>query len=152
MWGLECVLPQVLEEQLGRRGDAVAPLRPVLKRILADVQERLTFRAQAFIKVCKASFWRSCMLCWLQITVRGNSHAEKLLDRRDAWEPAERGNMCMSPRGRGESLTWKMLHRKLWLGFSPKRRIWTILGSCSVWLSSLRQLHLQLVLLRRIFS
>ncbi|BDA42423.1 Conserved oligomeric Golgi complex subunit 3 [Coccomyxa sp. Obi] len=41
---------EVLEEQLGRRGDAVAPLRPVLLRILADVQERLTFRAQAFIK------------------------------------------------------------------------------------------------------
>lgn len=43
-------LHQVLEEQLGRRGDAVAPLRPVLRRILADIQERLTFRAQAFIK------------------------------------------------------------------------------------------------------
>ena len=42
---------QVLDEQLGRRGDAVAPLRPVLRRILGDVQERLTFRAQAFIKV-----------------------------------------------------------------------------------------------------
>jgi len=40
-----------LEEQLGRRGDAVAPLRPVLLRTLADVQQRLTFRAQAFIKV-----------------------------------------------------------------------------------------------------
>ena len=41
---------QVLEEQLGRRGDAVAPLRPVLLRTLADVQQRLTFRVQAFIK------------------------------------------------------------------------------------------------------
>ncbi len=41
---------QVLEEQLGRRGNAVVPLRPVLLRILADIQERLTFRAQAFIK------------------------------------------------------------------------------------------------------
>ena len=29
----------------------MAPLRPVLRRILADIQERLTFRAQAFIKV-----------------------------------------------------------------------------------------------------
>ena len=29
----------------------MAPLRPVLNRILADIQERLTFRAQAFIKV-----------------------------------------------------------------------------------------------------
>lgn len=40
----------MLEEQLGRRGDAVAPLRPVLLRTLADVQQRLTFRVQAFIK------------------------------------------------------------------------------------------------------
>ena len=42
---------QVVEEQVGRRGEAVHPLRPVLHRTLADVQERLTFRAQAFIKV-----------------------------------------------------------------------------------------------------
>ncbi len=42
---------QVVEEQMGRRGEAVHPLRPVLHRTLADVQERLTFRAQAFIKV-----------------------------------------------------------------------------------------------------
>jgi hypothetical protein len=47
---------EVLEEQLGRRGDAVAPLRPVLLRTLADVQERLTFRAQAFIKEEVAGF------------------------------------------------------------------------------------------------
>lgn len=38
--------PKVLEEQLGRRGDAVAPLEPMLQRTLADIQERLTFRAQ----------------------------------------------------------------------------------------------------------
>lgn len=37
---------QVMEEQLGRRGDAVAPLEPMLQRTLADIQERLTFRAQ----------------------------------------------------------------------------------------------------------
>ena len=42
---------KVLGEQLDRRGEAVAPLRPVLQRTLADVQHRLTFRAQAFIKV-----------------------------------------------------------------------------------------------------
>lgn len=36
----------MLEEQLGRRGDAVAPLEPMLQRTLADIQERLTFRAQ----------------------------------------------------------------------------------------------------------
>ncbi len=43
--------PQVLEEQLGRRGEAVAPLRPTLVRALADVQERVTFRAHTFIRV-----------------------------------------------------------------------------------------------------
>ncbi len=42
---------QVLEEQLGRRGEAVAPLRPTLVRALADVQERVTFRAHTLIKV-----------------------------------------------------------------------------------------------------
>lgn len=42
---------QVLEEGMGRRGEAVQPLMLVLHRTLADVQERLTFRAQAFIKV-----------------------------------------------------------------------------------------------------
>ncbi|GAB4817343.1 hypothetical protein N2152v2_004389 [Parachlorella kessleri] len=41
---------EVLEEQLGRRGEAVAPLEPMLYRTLADVQERLTYRAQAFIR------------------------------------------------------------------------------------------------------
>lgn len=54
---------QVLEEQLGRRGDAVAPLRPVLLRTLADIQERLTFRAQAFIKVAiHCAHWLQCLL------------------------------------------------------------------------------------------
>lgn len=46
-----CCDMQVLEEQLAWRGGAVAPLRPALLRTLADVQHRLTFRAQAFIKV-----------------------------------------------------------------------------------------------------
>lgn len=41
---------EVLEEQLGRRGEAVAPLEPTLYRILADVQERLTYRAQTYIR------------------------------------------------------------------------------------------------------
>lgn len=52
---------QVLEEQLGRRQDAVAPLRPVLLRTLADVQQRLTFRVQAFIKA------RSLVLIYRQL-------------------------------------------------------------------------------------
>ena len=42
---------QVLEEQLERRGEAVAPLRQTLARALADVQERVTFRAHTFIRV-----------------------------------------------------------------------------------------------------
>ena len=42
---------QVLEEQLGRRGDAVAPLEPMLQRTLADIQERLTFRAQVGVPI-----------------------------------------------------------------------------------------------------
>ncbi len=41
----------MLGEQLGRRGDAVAPLRPMLSRPLADVRHRLVFRAHTFIKV-----------------------------------------------------------------------------------------------------
>lgn len=42
---------QVVEEGLARRGEAVAALLPIVVRSLADVQERLTFRTQAFIKV-----------------------------------------------------------------------------------------------------
>lgn len=40
----------MLEEEVERRGEAVAALRPFLLRTIADVQHRLTFRAQAFIK------------------------------------------------------------------------------------------------------
>lgn len=69
---------QVAEEQVGRRGVAVHPLRPVLHRTLADVQERLTFRAQAFIKVtvtvapCLPHMQQStvaflCVYAWLGI-------------------------------------------------------------------------------------
>ena len=49
--GVKALAMQVVEEGMGRRGEAMQPLRPVLHRTLADVQERLTFRAQAFIKV-----------------------------------------------------------------------------------------------------
>lgn len=41
---------EVLEEQLARRGDTCAALRPTMLRTLADVQERLTFRAQTFMR------------------------------------------------------------------------------------------------------
>lgn len=41
---------EVLEEELGRRGESVAGLKPTILRILADVQERLTFRAQTHMR------------------------------------------------------------------------------------------------------
>ncbi|TXG61719.1 hypothetical protein EZV62_013082 [Acer yangbiense] len=40
---------EVLGEQLSRRGESLAGLRPTLERILADVHERLTFRARTHI-------------------------------------------------------------------------------------------------------
>ena len=42
---------QVLEEGVRRKGEAVAAMQPVLDQTLADIQARLIFRAQAFIKV-----------------------------------------------------------------------------------------------------
>lgn len=39
----------------------MAPLRPVLLRTLADVQQRLTFRAQAYIKVAHSHLDRPCL-------------------------------------------------------------------------------------------
>lgn len=41
---------QILEEQLDRHGDAGRLLRPFVETVLADVRERLIFRAQTFIK------------------------------------------------------------------------------------------------------
>ncbi|XP_056176862.1 conserved oligomeric Golgi complex subunit 3 isoform X2 [Syzygium oleosum] len=40
---------EVLGEQISRRGELLAGLRPTLQRILADVNERLTFRARTHI-------------------------------------------------------------------------------------------------------
>ena len=54
----------MLGEQLARRGDAVAALRPALSRMLADVQHRLTFRAQTFIKVHFTLVGRPCLGLW----------------------------------------------------------------------------------------
>lgn len=47
---VEILKGEVLEEELGRRGDSVAGLKPTILRILADVQERLTFRAQTHMR------------------------------------------------------------------------------------------------------
>lgn len=41
---------EVLGEQLSRRTESLAGLRPTLQRILADVHERLTFRARTHIR------------------------------------------------------------------------------------------------------
>ncbi|XRB05978.1 conserved oligomeric Golgi complex subunit 3 [Pycnococcus provasolii] len=47
---------EVLEEQLSHRVSASAGMRPLIMRVLADVQERLTFRAQAFMREEVAAF------------------------------------------------------------------------------------------------
>ncbi|XP_042485003.1 conserved oligomeric Golgi complex subunit 3 [Macadamia integrifolia] len=41
---------EVLDEQLSRRSESLAGLRPTLHRVLADVHERLTFRARTHIR------------------------------------------------------------------------------------------------------
>lgn len=41
---------EVLGDQLNRRNESLAGLRPTLNRILADVHERLTFRARTHIR------------------------------------------------------------------------------------------------------
>ena len=51
----------------------MAPLRPVLKRILADIQERLTFRAQAFIRVWSGS--QQPRICQFDISGTGIIYA-----------------------------------------------------------------------------
>lgn len=50
---------EVLEEQLVRRGESVAGLRPTVLRILADVRERLTFRAQTHVRDEIANYFPS---------------------------------------------------------------------------------------------
>uniref|UniRef100_A0A2P2K571 Conserved oligomeric Golgi complex subunit 3 n=1 Tax=Rhizophora mucronata TaxID=61149 RepID=A0A2P2K571_RHIMU len=50
---------EVLGEQLGRRSESLAGLRPTLERILADVHERLTFRARTHIRDEIANFFPS---------------------------------------------------------------------------------------------
>lgn len=53
-FGLENPQPQttlqVLQEQLARRGEAAAPMRPLIARMRADVQGRLAFKGQALIR------------------------------------------------------------------------------------------------------
>ncbi|KAL3677978.1 hypothetical protein R1sor_020934 [Riccia sorocarpa] len=53
---IDILKTEVLEEQVGRRGDSVAGLRPTILRILGDVEERLTFRAQTYMRDEIANF------------------------------------------------------------------------------------------------
>ncbi|KAM0061722.1 putative oligomeric Golgi complex, subunit 3, cullin repeat-like-containing domain superfamily [Helianthus debilis subsp. tardiflorus] len=41
---------EVIGEQLSRRGESLAGIRPTLDRVLADIHERLTFRARTHIR------------------------------------------------------------------------------------------------------
>jgi len=54
---------QVLGDQLAKRGSGAEALRPMLMRILADVQERLIYRCQAFIKECVIAYAPSPQVC-----------------------------------------------------------------------------------------
>lgn len=47
---VEIVRGEILEDQIIRRGKLLACLRPLTESILSDIQERLTYRAQAYIK------------------------------------------------------------------------------------------------------
>lgn len=54
---------EVLGEQLSRKSESLAGLRPSLERILADIHERLTFRARTYIRdeVCYCLCVLSCI-------------------------------------------------------------------------------------------
>ena len=66
---------EVLGEQLSRRGESLAGLRPTLQRILADIHERLTFCARTHIReevflsklifILLCSFWLKLNLAWI---------------------------------------------------------------------------------------
>lgn len=57
---------EVLGEQLSRRGESLAGLRPTLERILADIHERLTFCARTYIReevsLAKTDFFTTAFL------------------------------------------------------------------------------------------
>lgn len=90
---------QVLEEQLGRRGDAVVPLRPVLLRTLADVQQRLTFRVQAFIKARLPTLHAAGLV---DLGVFCSVHVRTLLTwycncKQHAWQPGSASDLRRVP-------------------------------------------------------
>lgn len=47
---VEIVKGEVLDDQISRKGKPVSCLRPLVEATLSDVQERLTYRAQTYIK------------------------------------------------------------------------------------------------------
>lgn len=66
---------EVLGEQLSRRSESLAGLRPTLHRILADVHERLTFRARTYIRdevgldSSGFSLPSFCLICFMYFAV-----------------------------------------------------------------------------------
>lgn len=69
---------EVLGEQLSRRSESLAGLRPTLERILADVHERLTFRARTHIRdeVCLL-LMRACMYMFVCVHLMNQWEAIK---------------------------------------------------------------------------
>uniref|UniRef100_A0A0D6R7B6 Conserved oligomeric Golgi complex subunit 3 n=1 Tax=Araucaria cunninghamii TaxID=56994 RepID=A0A0D6R7B6_ARACU len=94
---------EVLEEQLVRRGESVAGLRPTVLRILADVHERLTFRAQTHVRDEIANYLPSAedldYPAKLEQAARSSSGNE-VADNSDAFEtlypPLEKTLSCLS--------------------------------------------------------
>ncbi|CAM6127701.1 unnamed protein product [Calypogeia fissa] len=93
---------EVLDEQLGRRGDSAAGLRPTILRILGDVQERLTFRAQTYMRDEIANYVPSTedldYPAKLESTAEaGDSEEDELLNSYTAWyPPLEKTLSCLS--------------------------------------------------------
>ena len=67
---------EVIGEQLSRRSESLAGIRPTLDRILADIHERLTFRARTHIRdeVCHMS---TCMIHTTLIFLMGTLRMDK---------------------------------------------------------------------------
>lgn len=71
---------EVLGEQLSRRVESLAGLRPTLLRILADVRERLTFRARTHIRDEVFLHWKLLILwCEYKWKRPGRLHSGTIL-------------------------------------------------------------------------
>ncbi|KAK8937019.1 hypothetical protein KSP39_PZI012323 [Platanthera zijinensis] len=93
---------EVLGDQLNRRGESLAGLRPILQRILADIHERLTFCARTLIRNEIANYRPSDED--LDYPARLEQHAEKASDTtaddnstvRTWYPPLEKTVSCLS--------------------------------------------------------